>query len=100
MARRIRRRVRRVIGEIEVRRYGFPLGYPVETARNLISRRRLAAAGGQSFAERAAGSGRLLQPSARIHGGATRWGTAPFRVVQRAFPNTGPGLVAVARLAD
>jgi SAM-dependent methyltransferase len=85
--------------DITIRQYGFPLGYLLEAARNKIGQRRLAASEGQSLAERTAGSGRLLQPSSSKIGAATRWGTAPFRVVQRAFPNTGTGLVARARLA-
>jgi glycosyltransferase involved in cell wall biosynthesis/SAM-dependent methyltransferase len=85
--------------DIEIRQYGFPLGYLLEAARNQIGRRRLAASGTQSLAERTAGSGRLLQPSGGMIGAATRWGTAPFRVLQRAFPNTGTGLVVLARLA-
>src|ERR1022692_1733563 len=86
-------------GEIEIRQYGFPLGYLLEAGRNQIGRRRLAAATGKSVAERTAGSGRLLQPSGARLGAAIRWGTAPFRVMQRAFPNTGTGLVVLARLA-
>jgi glycosyltransferase involved in cell wall biosynthesis/SAM-dependent methyltransferase len=85
--------------DIEIRQYGFPLGYLLEAARNQIGRRRLAASGTQSLAERTAGSGRLLQPSGGMIGAATRWGTAPFRVLQRAFPNTGTGLVVLARFA-
>ena len=85
--------------DIEIRQYGFPLGYVLEAARNQIGRRRLAASSTQSLAERTAGSGRLLQPSGGMIGAATRWGTAPFRVLQRAFPNTGTGLVVLARLA-
>jgi SAM-dependent methyltransferase len=84
-------------GEIEIRQYGFPLGYLLESARNVIAQRRLGAAA-TSAAERTAGSGRHLQPSGRLLGAATRWGTAPFRVMQRPFPHTGPGLVARARL--
>ena len=84
--------------DIQVRQYGFPLGYLLEAARNQIARRRLAASPGQSLAERTAGSGRLLQPSGGAIGAVNRWGTAPFRVVQRAFPNTGTGLVVLARL--
>jgi SAM-dependent methyltransferase len=86
-------------GEVEVRHYGFPLGYALEAGRNLIGRRRLAAAGSQSAAERTAGSGRLLQPASSARAMATRWGTVPFRVMQRAFPGTGPGIVVLARLA-
>ncbi len=85
-------------GEIQVRQYGFPLGYLLEAARNLIGRRRLAAAATASVAERTAGSGRLLQPSGQLRGRVIRWGIAPFRLLQRAFPNTGTGLVVLARL--
>ncbi|HUY46358.1 MAG TPA: class I SAM-dependent methyltransferase [Streptosporangiaceae bacterium] len=85
--------------DIEIRQYGFPLGYLLEAGRNLIGRRRLAAAANPSIAERTAESGRLLQPSGSARGSAIRWGIAPFRVLQRAFPNTGTGLVVRARLA-
>jgi glycosyltransferase involved in cell wall biosynthesis len=85
--------------DIEVRQYGFPLGYSLEAARNLIARRRLAAAPDGSLAERTAASGRLLQPASRRLGVATRYGTAPFRLLQRGFTGTGTGLVVRARLA-
>ena len=86
-------------GEIEIRQYGFPLGYLLEAARNVIARRRLRAAAAATVAERTAGSGRLFQPSGRIRGTATQWGTAPFRLIQRAVPARRPGLVVLARLA-
>jgi SAM-dependent methyltransferase len=86
------------LDQVEIRQYGFPLGYLLETARNTIARRRLAAAAGSSAAERTAGSGRFLQPSSRVIGAGTQWGTAPFRLLQRSFPHTGPGLVARARV--
>jgi SAM-dependent methyltransferase len=85
--------------DVEVYQYGFPLGFVLEAGRNLIGKRRLTAAASPSIAERTAESGRLLQPSGRARGSAIRWGIAPFRVVQRAFPNTGTGLVVRARLA-
>jgi SAM-dependent methyltransferase/glycosyltransferase involved in cell wall biosynthesis len=84
--------------DIEVRQYGFPLGYALEAGRNLIGRRRLAAASARSVAERTAASGRLLQPASRTRDTATRYGTAPFRLLQRGFPGTGTGLVVLARL--
>jgi SAM-dependent methyltransferase len=85
-------------GEIEVRRYGFPLCYFLEFARNLVGRRGLAAAPDQSIEDRTAGSGRLMQPSSATLGAVIQWGTAPFRLLQRAFPQAGTGLVARARL--
>ena len=44
-------------------------------------------------ATRTAGSGRHLQPPPWA-GGLIWWATAPVRVVQRRFPDRGPGLVA------
>ena len=87
------------LADIQVRQYGFPPGYVLETGRDLIDRRRLAAAPAASVAERTAGSGRLLQPTGSARGQAIQWGTAPFRMLQRAFPAAGTGLVARARLA-
>jgi hypothetical protein len=49
------------------------------------------------MAERSDASGRTLQPSTSRSATAARLGTLPFRAVQRAFPNHGPGLVARAR---
>jgi glycosyltransferase involved in cell wall biosynthesis/SAM-dependent methyltransferase len=86
--------------EIQLRQYGFPLGYLLEAGRNVIARRRLAATADAPVAERTAGSGRLLQPSSGLQGAVTRWGTAPFRKVERAFPNTGTGLLVLARLGS
>jgi SAM-dependent methyltransferase len=84
--------------DIEVRQYGMPLGYLLEAVRNAVGRRRLARNAATSVPERTAASGRLLQPGTGAGGIVTRWGTAPFRIVQRAFPHTGTGLVARARL--
>jgi SAM-dependent methyltransferase len=86
-------------GDVDLRLYGMPLGYVLEAGRNRIGKRRLAAVATTSAAERTAGSGRLLQPSGSLRGAATRWATAPFRLAQRAFPATGPGLVVRARLS-
>ena len=76
--------------------YGMPLGYVLEAARNAIGRRRAKRAGGD-MAERTSGSGRLLQPDNRVIGAAINVGTSPFRLIQRVFPDRGPGLVASAR---
>ena len=56
-------------------------------------------AAGGSITERTAASGRLLQPASRARGAVTRYGTAPFRMLQRGFPGTGTGLIVLARLA-
>jgi len=84
--------------DVTIRMYGMPLGYALETVRNAVGRRRLAQVAGKTVDERTAQSGRLLQPSG-TKGVLTRWGTAPFRAAQRAFPGTGTGLVVRARLA-
>lgn len=87
--------------DVELVHFGTPLGYLLEAGRNAAGRRRLAGAGGSaaptSKQERSDASGRTLQPSTSVTAVAARVGTLPFRAVQRAFPNTGPGLVARAR---
>ncbi len=85
--------------DVSVQLYGFPLGYLLEPVRNAVGRRRLAAATGQSKEERTSGSGRQLQPSAAALGAAIKWATVPFRIMQRAVPGAGTGLVVRARLA-
>ena len=89
--------------DVDVRAYGFPLGYPLEHARNAISvvlqRRRAARpepGPGESTKERTERSGSWFQPP-RAMNGAIRAATWPFRVVQRRFPGRGTGLVMVGR---
>jgi SAM-dependent methyltransferase len=79
---------------VEVRLYGMPAGYALEAARNAVGRRRIAAVKNSPLIERSQGSGRFMQPSSSAAGLVTRFGTAPFRQIQRAFPHTGPTLVA------
>lgn len=96
--------------DVELVVYGAPLGYALEMARNAVGRRRLACETGRSVGAHQGGSvpamvartsrsGRLLQPGAAL-GLLTRAGTAPFRVLQRRHPNSGTGLVALARRAS
>ncbi len=85
------------LGEVEIRQYGFPLGFLLEAGRDVIGQRRLGAATTRSVAERTARSGRLLQPREGPRTAVIRWGVTPFRFLQRPFPNTGTGLVALAR---
>lgn len=84
--------------QVELREYGMPLGFVLETARNTVGKRRLAAAPQASMEERTGGSARLLQPRGALYGSVARYGTAPFRYLQRGFPRTGTGLVVRARL--
>lgn len=78
------------------RLYGMPLAYALEAVRNRVARRRLTA-DGTTTAERTARSGRLFQPSSAAAGAAVAAATWPFRLAQRAFPATGPALVAWGR---
>lgn len=78
---------------VEVRPYGWGLGNVLERVRDAITRRRTAAA---SVEERTAASGRFLQPPDAL-GVATAAAAAPFRLLQRARPDKGVGLVALAR---
>lgn len=82
---------------IVVRRYNFPLGHVLEAGRNALGKRRLAKSS-SSVAERTAASGRLYQPRGSLVGTVNRMGTAPFRGLQRIFPDRGVGLVAFGRL--
>ena len=87
--------------DVELVHFGAPLGYLLEAGRNYVGRRRLASAAAAtsaaSMAERSDASGRTLQPSTSWTATAARVGTLPFRALQRAFPHTGPGLVARGR---
>lgn len=100
--------------DVEVVAYGAGLGEVLESVRNVVGRRRLAAGGdvgaghsgvatgtvtpptAEEMAAMTAGSGRLMQPPAAL-ALATQAVTAPFRQVQRRFPTRGTGLVARAR---
>lgn len=86
--------------DISVRRYGYPLNSVTEAARVMVGKRRLARAetAASSVQERTAGSGRVMQPGQGVTGVATRIGTAPFRRLQRMFPDKGVGLVALGHL--
>jgi SAM-dependent methyltransferase len=85
-------------GEVSARLYGFPLGYLLEPARNVVGWRRRAASAGQSPAERTSGSGRQMQPANGALGTTVRLSTKPFRLLQDAVPWAGTGLVVRARL--
>lgn len=87
--------------DVELVHFGAPLGYLLEAGRNAVGRRRLArgAVVASSHAERSDASGRTLQPGTSLAAAAARVGTLPFQALQRAFPRTGPGLVARARAA-
>lgn len=94
------RRVAEAAGlvDVQVRAYGFPLGYLLESGRNAVSaasqRRRPLRE--ESAEQRTARSGRWFQPPR----GANRWiqgATWPFRMLQRPVTGRGTGLVLTAR---
>jgi len=80
-----------------VQQFGGPLGYVLEFGRNQVGERWVGCKAPASKADRMSGSGRLLQPRSRLQGCIAEYGTLPFRLLQRALPNHGPGLVARAQ---
>ncbi len=83
--------------DVEITVYAWPLGYALEAIRNRIDAKKLANAGDASVEELTAASGRTFQPTGRAMGAFVNAATVPFRYLQRARPNAGIGLVAVAR---
>jgi SAM-dependent methyltransferase len=81
---------------VGMRQYGMPLGYALEAVRNQIAGRSQGMREEGTVADRTARSGRLFQPRTVLAGAGIRAGTYPFRLVQRAFPSRGTGLVAWA----
>jgi SAM-dependent methyltransferase len=84
--------------EVTIRHYAWPLGYVLESARNALSHRRMNAAA-ETAEARTTSSGRLFQPRTTALGHLVRIGVAPFGLLQRLRPGTGPGLIALARAA-
>jgi SAM-dependent methyltransferase len=81
--------------DVQVRCYGWPIGYVLENVRNRLATRRGLAARG-SVEERTASSARQMQPSTRLAGALVTAATTPFAVVQRAVPTRGVALIARA----
>ncbi len=85
--------------DVEVKAWGFPLGYALEAARNRIAARDLSrdSTRQESVEERTAKSARLLQPP-RWAGAATQVVTAPSRLLQRRLVTgeRGTGWLLVA----
>jgi SAM-dependent methyltransferase len=82
---------------VDLRSCGGPLGYCLETARNLIARVRPDA--GTTDDERTAASGRLVQPRRQLEFNVVHALVAPFRLLQVPFATTdfGTGYVVLAR---
>lgn len=79
--------------------HGVGLGQVLEWGRNQIARRQAPA---DSFEQRTAASGRLIQPHSNASVLACAVLAAPFRVVQAPFArgDVGTGYVALARLSS
>jgi SAM-dependent methyltransferase len=86
--------------DVEIIVYGWPLGYALEAVRNRIDAKKLATAGDASIEELTAASGRTFQPTSRRMGAFVDAATLPFRYLQRIRPESGTGLVAIARRPD
>jgi len=82
--------------DITVVHYGWPLGYLLDSVRNRLSRSKVDAAA-ETAEARTSTSGRLFQPRSAVAGALIRLGVAPFVLLQRLRPGTGPGLIALAR---
>lgn len=78
--------------DVTVYSYGFPLGYLLEAVRNRVAVR-------AEYLDKeaaTAASGRRLQPDERL-AWIARYGTWPFRLMQRPFRGTDVGTGLVAR---
>ena len=82
--------------DVQIRHYGWPLGYLLDSVRNRLSKDRVAAAA-ERPEERTSTSGRLFQPTSPLMGTAVKVGVAPFALLQAARPHAGPALIALAR---
>jgi SAM-dependent methyltransferase len=84
--------------DIDIKLYGWPLGYALEAVRNRIVGREGVASEDESVVQaRTSASGRLFQPRSWLAGAAINAGVAPFLVLQRLRPSVGTGLFCVAR---
>jgi SAM-dependent methyltransferase len=83
------------LADVEIHRYGWPLGYVTEGLRNRIAARRRSG-GDTSMQARTAGSARHFQPGSAT-GPLVALVTIPFVAMQRLRPDRGVGLVVAAR---
>lgn len=87
------------LGNVQVRHYGGPGGYALEGAREIIAKHKAASAGRHDIASRTAASGRFLQPQSGWQANLVNMASIPLIALQNAFPDRGPGLVALAERA-
>lgn len=84
--------------DIRTTLYGWPLGYGLESVRNVIARR-TSTRQLTTMEERSAQSGRLLQPGG-LAGHLVRWVLPTFALLQRAHAKSGTGLIAIGRFSN
>jgi glycosyltransferase involved in cell wall biosynthesis/ubiquinone/menaquinone biosynthesis C-methylase UbiE len=80
---------------ITVTHYAWPLGYIMESVRNVIAGRRKLDEG-ETPEDRSTSSGRSLQPRKALVGKMIEVAVVPWSWLQRARTGKGPGLVALA----
>lgn len=78
--------------------YGFPFGYALETARNLLARRDEAQLRDVPMDQRTESSGRQRQAVSPVAGQVRHVASRPFAAWQRQVPGRGPGLIGIATL--
>lgn len=83
---------------VRVDHYGYPFGYALEAARNLVARRRAGEVRGVPPAERTESSGRQRQARSAAMGTLRATVSRPFLAWQARRPDRGPGIVAVGRI--
>ncbi len=76
---------------------GAPMGFASEFVKNRMARRWNDDAE-RSKEDRSLASGRVVQPSGQ--GKLIEYGSLPFRHIQKLFPNSGTGLLALAQKAE
>ncbi len=81
--------------DIRVTHYAWPIGYPLESLRNLVAQRR-GLNESDTPENRSSGSGRSLQPSKRLVGTAIQLAVFPWALLQRLRTDRGPGVVALS----
>jgi SAM-dependent methyltransferase len=83
---------------VTITHYGYPFGYALERARNVVARRAADEVRGVPMARRTESSGRQRQARSAAMGVLRRGVAAPFVAWQRTRPDRGPGIVASGRI--
>lgn len=84
--------------DVHISLVGWPIGFALEGARNLLAARQQAEIIAQSVEQRTAASARFPHLQGTFGAAATRIVALPFRYLQRVRPTSGTCLVAYASL--